>query len=133
MSDHSNKRVSRGQGIPIVAVLMLVFGAAEVVTAFTHNFVGISTSSSLVFTAAAVAIGACYAVAGLLILTRRLWAARLAIVFLIIDIVGRLALVVTGLYPLNSLEQVVGIIGGTAIAAAFAIYIYLGTKRESFV
>jgi hypothetical protein len=132
MSDHTNKRLIRIRGIPIVAALMILFGAAEVVTAFTHNFVGISTSSSLVFTAAAVAIGACYAVAGVLILTRRLWAARLAIALLIVDIVGRLALVVTGLYPLNSLEQVVGIIGGTAIAAAFAVYIYLGTKRASF-
>ena len=71
----------------------------------------------------------CYVVAGVLILTRHLWAARLAIALLIADIVGRLALVVTGLYPLDSLKQIVGIIGGTAIATAFAIYIYLGTKR----
>ena len=129
MSDHSNTRLSQMRGIPIAAALMIVFGAAEVVTGFTHNFVGISTSSSIVFTAAGVAIGLCYVVAGVLILTRHLWAARLAIAFLIADIVGRLALVVTGLYPLDSLKQIVGIIGGTAIATAFAIYLYLGTKR----
>jgi len=132
MIGQRGKSLSRTWGIPLVAVLMILFGAAEVVTGFTHRFVGISTSSSSVFTAAGVAIGLCYVVAGVLILTRRLWAARLAIAFLIADIVGRLALVVTGLYPLNSLEQVVGIVGGTTIAAAFAIYIYVCTTRAVF-
>jgi hypothetical protein len=130
MLDPYGKRLSRMRGIPIVAALMIIFGAAEVVTGFTHHFVGISTSPTALFTAAAVAIGACYAIAGALILTLRVWAARLAIALLIADILGRLALVVTGLYPLNSLEQLIGIIGGTAIAAGFAIYIY--AKRGSF-
>jgi hypothetical protein len=132
MIDQHGTPLSRTWGIPIVAVLMIVFGAAEVVTGFTHHFVGIATSTSVVFTAAAVAIGLCYVVAGVLILTQRLWAARLAIVFLLADIVGRLALVVAGLYPLNSLEQGVGIIAGTTIAVAFATYIYLCTKRAVF-
>jgi hypothetical protein len=132
MIGQHRKPLARTWGIPIVAVLMILFGAAEVVTGFTHRFVGISTSTSVVFTAAAVAIGLCYVVAGVLILTRRLWAARLAIAFLIADIVGRLALVVAGLYPLNSLEQLVGIIAGTTIAAAFVIYIYVCTKRAMF-
>jgi hypothetical protein len=132
MVGQHGKPLSRTWGIPIVAVLMIVFGAAEVVTGFTHHFVGISTSTTVVFTAAAGAIGLCYVVAGALILTRRLWAARLAIALLIADIAGRLALVVAGLYPLDSLEQVVGIIAGTTIAAAFAIYVYLCTKRAVF-
>ena len=40
---------SRPWGITIVAVLMILFGLAEVVTGFTHNFydTGTSTSPSL--------------------------------------------------------------------------------------
>jgi len=110
--------------LTVVAFLMILFGAVEVVTAFTHSFVGISTSPSLLFTISAAAIGLCYAVAGGLILTMKKRAAAVAIVLLIADILGRIALVVTGLYPLNSLEQIIGIVAGTAIAAIFAIYIW---------
>ncbi len=113
----------RPRGLTIVAILMILFGLIEVVTAFTHSFVGISTSPTLLFTASAAAIGLCYAVGGGLILTMKQRASALAIVLLIADILGRIALVVAGLYPLNSLEQVIGIVGGTAIAVIFAIYI----------
>jgi hypothetical protein len=92
----------RPRGITIVAVLMILFGLAEVVTGFTHNFFGIITSSINIFTYSAAAIGAFYVVGGLLILTMKKWAAALAIVLLVADIVGRVSLVVTGLYPLNS-------------------------------
>lgn len=113
----------RPWGIIIVAVLMLLFGLAEVVTAFTHHFFGISTSQATIFTSSAASIGALYVVSGLLILSMKKWAAALAIVLLIADIMGRIALVVAGLYPLTSLEQDAGIVIGTAIAAVFAFYI----------
>jgi hypothetical protein len=113
----------RPRVLTVVAFVMILFGAVEVVTAFTHHFVGISTSPSLLFTASAAAIGLCYAAAGGLILTMKKGPAALAILLLMADILGRLALVVTGLYPLNSLEQIIGIVGGTAIAAIFAIYV----------
>ena len=127
--DLANK-VKRPLGIVIVAILMILFGLAEVVTGFTHNFFGISTSSISIFTYSAAAIGIFYVVAGLLSLTMKKWAAILAIVLLIADIVGRIALVATGLYPLNSAEQIFAIIVGTVIAAIFAIYI--GLKLKSF-
>ncbi len=114
---------TRPTGIIIVAILMILFGLIEVVTGFTHEFLGISTSSATIFTYSAAAIGLFYVAAGLLILAMRKWAAALAIVFLIADIIGRIALVAAGLYPLDSTEQVFAIIMGTAIAAVFAIYI----------
>ena len=128
----STEAVNHGRplGITIVAVLMILFGLAEVVTGFTHNFFGITTSSVNIFTYSAAAIGAFYVVGGLLILTMKKWAAALAIVLLVADIIGRVSLVVTGLYPLNSLEQVIGIVAGTAIAVVFAIYI--GSKWRLF-
>lgn len=113
----------RPTGIIIVALLMILFGLIEVVTAFTHHFLGISTSEASVFTYSAAAIGAFYVVAGLLILTMKKWAAALAIVLLIADIIGRIALVMAGLYPIDSFEQIFAIVMGTAIAAIFAIYI----------
>lgn len=113
----------RPRGIILVAVLMILFGLAEVTTGFTHRFFGISTSNAAVFQYAAAAIGGFYVAGGFLILTMRKWAAALAIIFLIADIGGRFALVLTGLYPLGSLQQILAIVAGTAIAVAFAIYI----------
>ena len=121
---------SRPRGIIIVAFLMILFGLAEVVTGFTHNFFGITTSSINIFTYSSAAIGAFYVIGGLLILTMKKWAAALAIVLLSADIVGRVALVVTGLFPTDSLENTFSIIAGTVIAAIFAIYI--GWKWKAF-
>ena len=37
-------RTPRPLGITIVAILMILFGLAEIVTGFTHNFFGVSTT-----------------------------------------------------------------------------------------
>jgi hypothetical protein len=115
----------RKRGIIAVALLMILFGIVEIITAFTHNFVGISTTQGMLSAYTTAAVGSLYAIAGLFTLTMKKWGAALAIVFLAADVIGRIALVITGLYPLNSLENVVAIIIGTAIAIAFAIYIRL--------
>jgi hypothetical protein len=57
------------------------------------------------------------------VLIMRKWAATLAIVCLAVDVVGRVAMVFTGLYPVDSPAQTFAIITGTAIVVAFAIYI----------
>ena len=120
----------RPRGIVIVALLMIVFGMAEVVTGFTHNFFGLSTAKVTTSAYVGAAIGVLYALAGLLILPMKRWAAPLAIVFLIADIIGRIAMVVTDLYPVDSFKQTLAIIMGTSIVAIFAIYISL--KWSSF-
>jgi hypothetical protein len=71
------------------------------------------------------AIGLLYAVAGALILTMKKPAVTLALVLLILVIIGRVAMVVTGFYPIDSRPQLVAITLGTTIAAAFAIFIRL--------
>ncbi len=118
----------RPWGITLAAILMILFGLAEVVTGFTHNFFGISTAQVDLFTYSAAAIGAFYAAAGALILTMKKWAAAAAIALLGADILGRIALVATGLYPTDSFKQTFAIIAGTAIAAIFALYIWLKWK-----
>jgi hypothetical protein len=117
-------------GIIVAACLMVLFGIAEIVTSFSHTFFGITTSASVSDTVLSAAIGAIYAIAGIIILTMKKWAAALAIVLLIADIVGRIALVVTGLYPTDTPKNTFSVIAGTVIVAFFAIYI--GVQWRSF-
>jgi hypothetical protein len=105
---------------------MILFGSAEVVTAARHNFFGVYIARTGVATYAAVAIGGLYAAAGLLILTMRRRAAVFALVFLGAVIGRRIVMVMTGLYPTESVKQVAAVAVGTSIAVGFAIY----TRRQ---
>lgn len=116
--------------VNVVAVLMILFGLSEVVTGFRHRFFGIHTAHVTMATYLGVAIGVLYAVAGALILTMKKPAVALALVLLIVVILGRIAMVFTGLYPIDSGLQLVAIAMGTSIAAAFAIFI--GIKWNVF-
>jgi len=121
---------ARPRGIPFVAVLMILFGLAEIATGFTHNFIGLITSRARISTYLSVALGLFYFTAGLLILTKREWAAITAIVLLGADVIGRISMVLTGLYLVNSFFQTFAMVIRTALAVFFAIYI--GLKRRFF-
>lgn len=128
---NENMSQKRPLGITFVAVLMILFGSAEVATGFTHNFLGlISTGAITASTYGAAIIGALYALGGVFLFTKKKWAATLAEICLVIVVLGRISLVSTGLYPTTSFLQDFSIIVGTAIAIIFAIYI--GLKWESF-
>jgi hypothetical protein len=58
------------------------------------------------------------------------WAAAVAMVFLVVVIIGRIFMVVTGMYPMGSSPQRFGMIVGTLIVAYFISY--LRSKRYSF-
>jgi hypothetical protein len=58
------------------------------------------------------------------------WAAIIALVLLGGDVLGRVGMVLFGLYPMDSFRQVFGIVAGTVIAACFAVYV--GLKLKSF-
>ena len=81
--DSNNKRPLT---LTIVALLMILFGIIEVITSFTHSFLGITTSQAVLFTYSAATIGIFYVIAGLLVLTKKKWAAALAIFLLAADI-----------------------------------------------
>ncbi len=121
---------ARPLGLTIVAALMILFGLAEVVTGFRHEFFGLTTAQVLISTVLGAALGLFCFVGGLLVLTMKRWAAVIAIILLCGDVIGRIAMVVTGLYPLSSFMQTFAIVVGTAIAAFFAIYI--GLKLKDF-
>jgi hypothetical protein len=115
--------MARPIGISVVATLTILFGLAEIATAFTHNFLGVTTPVVSMFTYAAALIGMMYIVSGLLILTMRKRAVVVALVLLVFDIAGRIALVASGLYPTTSFKQNFAIVTGTVVVALFALYI----------
>ena len=60
---------NRSVGIMVVAVLMIVFGLAEIATGFTHNFLGlVSTVTATASTYGGVGVGALYAIGGCFLL-----------------------------------------------------------------
>jgi hypothetical protein len=116
--------------IVIVSGLMIIFGSAEVTTAITHNFFGVTTSEGTASAYVGVVIGLLYIAAGVLILPMKRQTSALAIAFLLADVIGRVAMIVTGLYRLESVKQTVAIILGTLIVVVFAVYIRL--RWDSF-
>ena len=130
INDKQNTRQTFLLSIIIVALLMIVFGFAEIVTGFTHKYFGLTTSQISTSTILGFALGLFYILSGVLILTKKRWAAIIAIVLLCGDVLGRIAMVIFGLYPVNTFRQTFGIVVGTVIAAYFSIYIYL--KLKSF-
>ena len=114
----------------VVAGFTILAGFAEVVTGFSHEFFGITTSGVALFTVAAIAIGLSYLASGVLMLTMKRWAATVALVLLSIDVLGRILLAVTSLYPTDTAKNTFSFIAGTLIVALVAVYV--GWKRRSF-
>jgi hypothetical protein len=113
-----------------VAILMILFGLAEIVTGFTHNFFGVSTTRGAFSAYANAGVGALYSVAGILILSMKKRYVAIALGCLALDVVGRIALVATGLFPLNAFRQTGAMIAGTVIVIIFAFCI--GSKWKQF-
>ncbi len=129
------EKLTKGQevrplGITAVAILMIFFGLAEVVTGFTHNFFGVSTTLGATSAYGNAGVGALYAVAGILILSMKKRYVAIALGCLALNVVGRIALVVTGLFPTNDFRQTGAIVAGTTIVIIFAAYI--GSKWKHF-
>lgn len=121
--------IRRPRGMVIAGALMIIFGIAEVAAGFTGRFFGgISVPTSTEYTVVAAAAGACYSLAGLSVLSMRRWGARLGIVFLCSELLGRLYLVSNGLYPFSGIDES-SVIAGSIIAVLFALYIGFSWKR----
>ena len=108
------------RGLFAAGVAMVSMGAAEVSTGLTHGFVGLTTASTPLSSALGIAIGLAYVGAGGLTLLRTRWAARIAIGLLMADVLGRLAMVGLGVYPVDGARQIFAIVVGTGIVAVFA-------------
>jgi LPXTG-motif cell wall-anchored protein len=128
--DRHTVPLRRAWDLIAVAGFTILAGFAEVVTGFSHTFFGITTSGVALFTVAATGIGLSYLASGVLILTMKRWAATVALIFLGIDIVGRILLAVTGLYPTDTANNTFSLIAGTLIVAFVALYV--AWKRKTF-
>jgi hypothetical protein len=120
----------RRPSLTIIALLMIAFGFAEIVTGFSHVFFGLHTVQGPRSAYIGASIGVLYGAAGCLILTMKRRAAALAIALLILVVVGRIAMVAMGLYPVATVRQAAAIVAGTSIAAGFAVYI--GFRKSAF-
>ena len=112
----------------VFAALMVIFGAAEIATGFRHKFFGLSTDLTTISTIGESLSGLCTQQAGCSSVMRK-WAAIVAVIFLVAVVVGRFALILTGLYPLGGFRQDFAIILGTSIACFFAIFVGLQVKK----
>ena len=128
--DRHTVPLRRPWDLRVVAGFAILAGFAEVVTGISHNFFGITTSGVAVLTVAATGIGLSYLASGALMLTMKRWAATVALVLLGIDILGRILLAVTGLYPTDTAKNRFSFIAGTLIVALVALYV--GWKRRYF-
>jgi hypothetical protein len=126
MTSNGNPKIEIG--IYVAGTLMIVFGIAEVATGFRHRFFGLTTAQNTLATWLGVSLGGFYFFSGVLTLFRRKWSAIIAIILLCGDVVGRILMVVTSLYPVNTVFQTVGIVIGTGIAAFFTVYLMLKLK-----
>ncbi len=115
--------------MPVTPVLMILFGLAEAFAALNHHFFGVRIVDEDIASSAGAAIGILYAAAGLLVLTMKNFAAACAIVLLVLVISGRIAMLLAGLYPIDTAKQIVALSAGTAIAAGFTVYIGLQWHR----
>jgi len=111
------------RSLVVIGTLMIFFGLAEVITAFTHDFFGLHTSAGPLPTFAGAAIGAAYAAAGLLVITMKRQAAATAIYLIVFVVGGRIALVLAGFYPVDTFQQAAGMSLGTLLATSFGFYI----------
>jgi len=117
-------------GLKVAAALMIIFGLAEVVTGFRHEFFGLTTSQATISTILGATIGTFYFVSGFLVLTKKRKWAIVAIILLIADAIGRISMVLTGIYPIGVGYQTFAMITGTSIVVLLAIYI--GLKLRYF-
>jgi hypothetical protein len=128
MSGSGRKRDSV---LTIVSALMIVFGITEVITGFRPTFFSIRTAHVAMASYLGAGMGILFFFAGTLILSAKKSAAAVALCLLAAVICAHIAMVLTNLYPTDSVSQLFAIVLGTSIACAFFVVVAL--KWETFV
>ena len=113
----------------IFSVLMIVFGIAEIRTGFRHEFFGLTTTQILITSIVSFTLGSCYMFSGIFLMVLRKWSLSVSFVLLIVDVIGRLLMMFSGMYPMDSALQTFAMITGTTIAALFGVYVFIKRKK----
>lgn len=114
----------RRTGIRIAAAYCIFAGLSEVWVGITGNWLGL-LSKPLKPSFRTSAVGACYVAAGLSLLPKNRTGGLLGIVFVLLEVLGRVHLVRTGIYPSRGPDFVKSVVGG---AIALLVAAYLGSQ-----
>jgi hypothetical protein len=115
----------------LCSVLMIAFGIAEIVTGIRHEFFGLVTTQDTITKIIGISLGSCYLFAGIFLLVYTKWSLNIAFCLLVIDVIGRLIMSFSGMYPIDSIMsmQFVGMFFGTLIAVLFTIFVFIKRKK----
>jgi hypothetical protein len=110
---------------------MVICGIVEAIAGSSHVFFSFRTGQTSAATYLGAAMSVLYIFAGTLVLTKKKSAAALALCILAAVILGHVAMVVTGLYPADSVSQLFAITLATSVACVF--FVVIAMKWDSFV
>jgi hypothetical protein len=118
----------RRTGIAVVAGYCIFAGLSEVWVGVTGNWMGL-LSKPLKPSFWTALVGSFYVAAGISLLPKRRTGARLGIVFILLEVLGRVRLVRTGIYPSRGSDFAKSVVGG---AIAILTIFYLATQWRKF-
>lgn len=111
----------RRAGLTLTGSYCIVAGLSEIWVGITGSWLGI-LSTPLKPSSRTALVGACYVAAGISLLSKRRTGALLSIVFILLEVVGRVHLVRIGQYPSRGPDAVKSVVGGV-IALFLAVYV----------
>jgi len=121
MSNKSTNKVHIS--VIIIASLMLFSGLGETVVVFLTNS-NVSNSSILLYI-----LGFSYIFGGILIFLMRKWSFIISIIFLFGNIVLRIIMLFTGIYPTSTAIEIFGYIFGISFSLFFLISLIIQIKK----
>lgn len=118
----------RRTGITIAAGYCIFAGLSEVWVGITGNWMGL-LSKPLKPSFRTALVGIFYVAAGISLLPKRRTGALLGIVFILLEVLGRVHLVRIGTYPSRGPDFVKSVVGGTI---ALLLVVYLASRWREF-
>jgi uncharacterized membrane protein YccC len=118
----------RRTGITIVAGYCIFAGLSEVWVGITGNWLGL-LAKPLKPSFLTALVGSSYVAAGIALLSKRRTGALLGIVFVLLEVLGRVHLVRTGRYPSRGPDLVKSVVGG---AIAILVVVYVAAQWRKF-
>ncbi len=117
----------RRTGITVVAGYCIFAGLSEVWVGITGNWMGL-LSKPLKPSLWTALVGAFYVAAGISLLSKRKTGALLGMSFILLEVLGRIRLVRSGIYPSRGPDLVKSVVGG-AIAILIVVYLVVQWRK----
>ncbi len=112
--------------IIITSILMLIFGIGEFVVVISVSLKDKFDLTSFF----AISLGLIYIICGILLFTKNTWSIKVILFLLSLNIIIRLIMLFTKLYPTNTQTEMIGFIIGISFVLIFMIYIII--RRKAF-